>query len=120
MSDHVEFGKKGEELAQAFLRNLGYKLLELNWRFGKNEIDIIAAKDDLIVIVEVKTRKSNYFSEPEVSVTKSKQKTLVRATSAYLNWHNISHETRFDIISIILTPHNHHIKHIVDAFYPTL
>jgi len=120
MSDHKELGTNGEELAQAFLRNLGYDLLELNWTFGKNEIDIIAAKDDQIVIVEVKTRKSNYFSEPEVSVTKSKQQILVRAANAYLKWHNISDETRFDIISIILTPHNHHIKHIEGAFYPTL
>ncbi|MCD4681458.1 MAG: YraN family protein [Bacteroidales bacterium] len=120
MSDHIEFGKNGEELAQAFLRNLGYDILELNWKFGKNEIDIIAAKDDLIVIVEVKTRKSNFFGEPEVSVTKSKQRILVRAANAFLRKNKISLETRFDVISIILTPHNHQIKHIEDAFYPIL
>ena len=120
MSDLKEFGTNGEELAQAFLKNLDYDLLELNWRFGKNEIDIIAAKDDQIVIVEVKTRRSNYFSEPEVSVTKAKQRILVRAANAYLRWHNIHFETRFDIISIILTPYNHYIKHIEGAFYPTI
>ena len=120
MSNNIEFGKKGEELAQAYLRNLSYKLIELNWRFGKNEIDIIAEKDDLIIVVEVKTRKSNYICEPEISVTKSKQKSIIRAANAYLRWNNISLETRFDIISIIITPSNYRIKHIEDAFYPTL
>lgn len=120
MTDNIEFGKKGEELAQAYLRNENYEIIEVNWRFGKNEIDIIAGKDDMIVVVEVKTRRSNSLCEPEISVTKSKQKSIIRSANAYLRWNNISKETRFDIISIVLTTNNHRIKHIEDAFYPTL
>lgn len=120
MSDNIELGKSGEELAQAYLRNLGYKIFEVNWTFGKNEIDIIAGKDDELVIVEVKTRRSNHLCEPEASVTKIKQKAIIRAASAYIKFHNIEYETRFDVIAIVLTHINYQIKHIERAFYPTL
>jgi putative endonuclease len=120
MSDKHELGIKGEELAQAYLRKLDYEILELNWVYGKNEIDIIARKDDELVIVEVKTRQKNQICEPEASVTKSKQRAIIRATSAYIRWHNVESETRFDVIAIILTPSNHKLKHIIGAFYPTL
>jgi putative endonuclease len=65
MAEHNELGEKGEELARNFLRKKGYKIIERNWRFGKDEIDIIAIDNDYLVIVEVKTRRSNYFAEPE-------------------------------------------------------
>ncbi|MBU0489438.1 MAG: YraN family protein, partial [Bacteroidetes bacterium] len=56
MTDKLEIGKKGEEIASAFLEKKGYKILEMNYRVGSYEVDIIAEKDDVIVIVEVKTR----------------------------------------------------------------
>jgi putative endonuclease len=79
MAEHNELGKQGEEIAQQHLSDKGYKILQCNWRFGSEEIDIIARKDNILVIVEVKTRQTNFFGEPEESVTKKKQKFLVRA-----------------------------------------
>jgi putative endonuclease len=120
MAEHNELGKLGEEMACAHLRKLGYKILDLNWHFGREEIDIIAMDGPMLVIVEVKTRASSYFGEPEFAVNRKKQRILVRAAEAYLQQKDLDVETRFDIISIVVTPEKKHLHHIDDAFYPTM
>ena len=55
MADHNELGKIGEELAEKHLRRIGYQILQRNWRFGHDELDIIARDGEWLVIVEVKT-----------------------------------------------------------------
>ena len=120
MAEHNDIGKAGEILAQKYMAEKGYKILEKNWRHGKDEIDIIATDGKVLVIAEVKTRQSNYFGEPELSVTRDKQRLLIRAANAYILRHNINMETRFDIISVMLKGEESSIHHIVDAFYPTL
>jgi putative endonuclease len=120
MAEHNETGKKGEEIAVKYLKDKGYKILETNWRLGKNEIDIIALDGKFIVIAEVKTRQSNSFGEPEIAVTREKQKSLIRSANSYVRMKHIDLEVRFDIISIILAKDKEQIHHIVDAFYPLL
>lgn len=120
MADHNELGKIGEELAIKHLRGQGFVILETNWQSGRNEIDVIARKEEMLVIVEVKTRATSYFGEPEFFVNRGKQKTLVRAAEAYIQRNDLDVETRFDIISIIITPKERTVHHIEDAFYPTL
>jgi len=120
MAEHNDLGKTGEELALAFLRSKDYSIRETNWRFGKDEIDIIAQEKDNLVIVEVKTRSSSYFGEPEIFVNKRKQQFLVRAANSYITRKNVDLETRFDIVSIIISNGKHRVHHIEDAFYPTL
>jgi putative endonuclease len=119
MAEHNNTGKKGEEMAATFLREKGMAILETNWRFGYLEADIIAKFEKTLVIIEVKTRKSNYFGEPESFVTKQKQKNLIRAANEYIERKNLDLEVRFDIISIVLNDYNA-IRHIEDAFYPLL
>lgn len=120
MAEHNELGKQGEELAVGYLREKGYVILDLNFRAGRNEIDIVARDGDTLVIVEVKARRSTFFAEPEYSVTLDKQKALIRAANSFINRKNIDLETRFDIIAILLNGQQAHINHLVDAFYPTL
>lgn len=120
MAEHNDLGNLGEEIALGHLRGKGYEIRETNWRFGKDEIDIIAEKDGFLIIVEVKTRQSNVFGEPEVFVTKQKQGFLIRATQAYLERNKIDLETRFDIVSIIISGSKRNINHLEDAFYPTI
>jgi putative endonuclease len=120
MAEHNDLGKKGEEIAAGYLEKKGYQILEKNWRQWKNEIDVIAMDGKYLVIIEVKTRQSNYFGEPETAVTRDKQRALIRAANAYVRYKNISCEVRFDILSIIVSKSSEHIHHIVDAFYPTL
>ncbi len=120
MADIHETGKKGEALAKEYLISSGFEILATNWQSNHQEIDIIAAKNDLVIIVEVKSRSSSYFGNPESSVTKQKQKMLIKAANHYLALHRLNHEVRFDIIAIIFSSGNHQINHIENAFYPVI
>ncbi len=119
MAEHNITGQKGEEMAAKFLEEKGYKILETNWRFMNLEADIIALTAKTLVIAEVKTRKSNYFGEPESFVNKQKQKNLIKTANAYIERKQLDYEVRFDIISVILNDTSS-VKHIEDAFYPLL
>ena len=119
MADHNELGKKGETIAADFLRKKGFRILELNWRHRKAEVDIIARLNDLIVVVEVKTRSGNYFGEPEAAVNRMKQKNLMYAADAFIRMKNLSCEVRFDIISIVFSADQSSVLHIEDAFSPS-
>jgi putative endonuclease len=118
MAEHNDLGKKGEEMAIAHLRSKGYTILEQNWIFRKEEIDIIATKDNSLMIVEVKTRTSAYLEMPQAAVTKAKQRSMIKAASAYIEKHNIDMETRFDVISVVCNSKWERVDHIEDAFYP--
>jgi len=120
MAEHNDLGKKGEEIAAGFLEKKGYQILEKNWRQWRNEIDLIAKDGNYLVIIEVKTRQSNYFGEPETAVTRDKQRALIRAANAYVRYKNINCEVRFDILSILISKTSEQVHHIEDAFYPTL
>jgi putative endonuclease len=120
MAEHNELGKRGEDIAAAYLEKKGYRIIEKNWRQWRNEIDLIAIDGKFLVIVEVKTRQSNFFGEPETAVTREKQRTLIRAANAYIRLKNYDLEVRFDIVSIILTMNSQQIHHLEDAFYPIL
>ena len=120
MAEHNDLGRLGEEIALKYLHDKGYEIRATNWRFGKDEIDIIAEKEKFLVIVEVKTRRSSVFGEPEVFVNANKQRFLIRATQVYIEKNEINLEARFDIISIILNANTKQVNHIEDAFYPIL
>ncbi len=114
-------GNLGESLAYDFLVEKGYKILERNYVWRKNEIDIIAEdeKERQIVFIEVKTRNTDYFIQPFEAVDLKKQKAIIKVANAYIRSLNIDLEARFDIISIIQTKdETPSIEHIVGAFEP--
>jgi putative endonuclease len=118
MSDHNELGKLGEQIAYDFLIDEGYKILDRNWFFQKAEIDIVAQKESgTLVIVEVKTRTSNFVGSPEEFVTKKKIKLLVMAANEYVISKKMNVEVRFDIIAIVKNSKYQHVDHIENAFY---
>ena len=82
------------------------------------EIDVIAEDNDELVFVEVKTRSSNQFGEPEDAVDYKKEKDLIRLADVYLENLQIEVLSRFDIISIILSDSESNITHFEDAFSP--
>ena len=108
-------GDKGEALACEFLLANHYKVLHRNWRYKHLELDIIAEKDEFLVIVEVKTANSLEFGEPQELVTPLKQKHLLAAATAYMAQSLCNLEVRFDIIAIQLSDPPQ-INHIPDAF----
>ncbi|MEW6654131.1 MAG: YraN family protein [Bacteroidota bacterium] len=96
-------GKEGENIARKFLINLGYNIIEENYQFGHGEIDIVAEDNGEIVFVEVKTRKSLEFGDPETAITKKKIAQIRKVASAYLVNNNITQQTcRIDAITILL------------------
>ena len=115
MAQHNETGKEGEEMAALHLMKNGYTLISRNFRYKKSEIDIIAQKDERIGTIG-KTRTTTFFQEPELSVTKSKQKQITKGANFYIQENDIDLDIRFDIVSITLSPFR--LNHIEDAFYP--
>lgn len=117
MAKHNEVGKEGEVWAKKYLQAKKYDILHTNWVSGKNELDIVASKDNLLIIVEVKTRSSSYFEQPKDAVTTAKIKRIVQAANDYIQQFDIDNEVRFDIISIIKkSDGTFTIEHIKDAF----
>lgn len=117
MADHNEFGKIAEDLAVDFLVKAEYKILARNFRYLKAEIDIIAEKEDQIIIIEVKARNTDAFLEPQEAVNKKKIKLLISAANYFVEENNIDKEVRFDIISVLPNQQKTlEIHHIIDAF----
>ncbi len=115
LSEHILFGRKGEKLARLYLLNKGYTILEKNYVIKNLEIDIIAEKDDEIVFVEVKTRKSNEFVNPEDAVDTQKERNLLNASDLYMQKFELDLFYRIDLISIVLNDKEFTINHFENA-----
>ena len=120
MAEHNILGEKGEQLAVDYLIQQGYKIIATNWRLHKYELDILAQQGDELVVVEVKTRTTAFFGNPEEAVTLAKQKHLVNGANCYIETYEIDLDCRFDVIAIILNKNKQEITHFKDAFYPEL
>ena len=71
-----DVGRAGEELAREYLASIGYEILGCNLRLCRREVDILARDGDVLVVVEVKTRRSTAFGRPEEQITADKLRTL--------------------------------------------
>ncbi len=117
MAQHNELGKKGEQLAVDFLLKNNYDIIERNYRFDKAEVDIIARKDEILAIIEVKTRSTADFGDPQDFVKPKQIKNLVKAVDEYVTVNDLDVEVRFDIIAIVKQGNNFDIEHLENAFY---
>ncbi|PUZ20135.1 putative endonuclease [Chitinophaga costaii] len=118
MAFHLDFGKKGEEIAAAFLERAGYTLLHHNWKAQRWEIDLIARHHNLLVFVEVKTRTASQFAWPESAVHHKKRQHLEAAAELFLDTFPEPYaDIRFDIIAITFTDAaQYELLHFEDAF----
>jgi len=117
MAQHNELGKKGEQLAVDYLLNKGYKIIERNYRFDKAEVDIIAQENDTLAIIEVKTRSTTDFGNPQDFVKLKQIQRLVKAVDEYVTVNALDVEVRFDIIAIVKNGKTYEIEHLENAFY---
>ncbi len=115
MAEHNDLGRTGEDVAVAYLFGKGYRIWERNWKSGHKELDIIAEKDGLLVIVEVKTRRDERYGKPEDAVNLRKIKLTVLAAESYVRSHKLDMPIRFDIISVL--GKEREVTHIKDAFH---
>ncbi len=117
MAEHNELGKLGEEKAVEYLQRNGYEILETNWTFQKAEVDIIAQKNSILAVVEVKTRSSVEFGLPQDFVKPKKIQLLVKAVNQYVISNELDVEVRFDIIAVHKKANDFEIEHIEEAFF---
>ena len=116
MSKNKELGLEGEQIAANYLRKGGWDILEMNYRYSRSEIDLIASKGEIIIFVEVKTRTNTAFGLPEHFVDEKKAENIMLGAAHYIHKINWKGNIRFDIISIIKKGSTE-IKHFEDAFY---
>lgn len=110
---HLELGRRGEELAAAYLLQAGYRIVAANFALsvGRNrvgaiitvEIDLVAYDVDILCFIEVKTRGSDWFAEPQVNVDRRKQRQIARAARAYRRMFDLGSEPfRYDVVTVVL------------------
>ncbi|MEC5144673.1 YraN family protein [Chitinophaga sp. 212800010-3] len=116
MENHISLGKQGEIIARAYVAQY-CKILHVNWKSGKREIDIIAEKNGHLFFIEVKTRNTNRFGWPEEAVNGRKQEHIRSVATDYLHHFNLSPATiRFDIIAITFQEKEYELVHFRDVF----
>lgn len=120
MVSQKEIGEIAEGHARQHILKLGYKILDINWRYGHLELDIVARDGEQLVIVEVKSRNGIRYEHPTEAVTNVKIKRIVEATEGYIFEKGLELETRFDVITVIFFGQNFELEHFKDAFYPTM
>ena len=119
MALHNDFGHWGEEVAADYLRSQGYTILHRNYRVGHRDLDIVALRDDVLVFVEVKTRRDSTLVDAELAVDGRKIQSVSIAANSYIKRFNISALIRFDVITVVGSPSGtYRINHIEDAFLP--
>jgi putative endonuclease len=99
---NLETGRRGEELAIAYLEKHGFSVIEKNWRYSRFEIDVIASKNEMLHFIEVKTRRSFDYGLPEESVSFKKINNLLKAGAQYQYQHREWERVQYNILSIIL------------------
>ena len=100
MTDKIETGGIGENLAAEFLQRQGFTVVARNYRWKKAEIDLIAQRENWLIFVEVKTRSSNAFGEPESFVSDFQRKLIYEAAEEYIFNTDWQGNIRFDIVSV--------------------
>jgi putative endonuclease len=98
-------GSRGETLAAQRLSSLGYTIRDRNWRCAVGELDIVAEKDDVLIFVEVRTRRGDRFGTPEESITPAKRAKLIEVAQTYLDEHSESDRNwRIDVVAVDIGP----------------
>lgn len=112
MAKHNQLGERGEDKAINYLMQRGYRILDRNWRLGHLELDIVCTRENMLVIVEVKTRTSSEVS-PEEVLNLQKRRHLRSAADAYIKAKGLKMEVRFDLM--LITGEQLDIEYVMEA-----
>ena len=102
MNYNQNIGVKGEALAEIFLIDKGFTIIERNWRYKQLEVDIIASRSDRLHFFEIKTRTSDKYGKPEESISKQKMNNLKNAAEEYQYLHPEWKYVQFDAVAITI------------------
>lgn len=113
-----ETGRRGEEIALAWLSARGLRLLDRNWRGGHKELDLVMESSDRVHVVEVKTMTPPLQIQPYEKVDARKQALLMAAASRYIVEKHVRKEVQFDVVSVVLGEDGPAVEYIPEAFIP--
>jgi putative endonuclease len=114
-----DIGRLGEDIAEDYLKDYGYEIIEKNFMCKIGELDIIARDNSHIVFIEVKTRNGTHFGMPSEAVTASKQFKIYKTAQFYIMRKKLYKlNFRFDVVEVILnaTNNKHYVRVIKNAF----
>jgi putative endonuclease len=119
LTPEAALGRRGEDFAHRYLRNIGMTVLARNYRpgGGEAEVDIVARDGDKLVFVEVKSRSSADYGSPDRQIDEAKRRNITRAARSYaaragIGWSQV----RFDVVSVLFTEPPS-VIHQQDAFF---
>ena len=116
-TDRIQTGKLGEDIAVDYLKNEGYRIIERNYRCVFGEIDIVATDRDVIVFVEVRSRRSAKYGYPQESVGLNKKMKVSKIALNYIKEKQFQDcRARFDVVAIKILPEGNEVKLIKNAF----
>lgn len=119
MSFNIERGRQGEQAAAEYLLEHGFEILHRNWRSGHYELDIVAVRDGVLHVVEVKCRKKDSLTAPEEALTPAKQRSLLRAAAGYAALYRIESDVRIDLVAVEMDENSEfEIRYVPDAVIP--
>ncbi|MBW1614719.1 MAG: YraN family protein [Deltaproteobacteria bacterium] len=115
--ERITLGRFGEDLARERLKDCGYRILTTNYRCPLGEIDVIARDNDVLVFVEIKTRKNKSPGRVKEAVNTKKQRQISKVALAYMKSHNLwGSKARFDVVAVGLLDGKNEIEIIKNAF----
>jgi putative endonuclease len=110
-------GELGERIAERWLRERGWRVMQRRFRSGHRDIDLVVERDGVVAFVEVKARRTEEFGGPIEAVNWRKQKELGRSARVWVDRHGRAAEAyRFDVIGVLVAGSTVRIRHVPNAF----
>ena len=111
------FGELGERIAERWLRERGWRVVQRRFRSGHRDIDLVVEQEGVVAFVEVKARRGSRFGDPVEAVNWRKQKELGRSARVWIARHGRGDDAyRFDVVGVLVTGSRVRVRHVEGAF----
>ena len=110
-------GELGERIAERWLRERGWRVMQRRFRTGHRDIDLVVEREGMVAFVEVKARRGGLFGDPVAAVNWRKQKELGRSARVWVSRHGRAGESyRFDVVGVLVGGASVRVRHVEGAF----
>jgi putative endonuclease len=110
-------GEEGERIAEAWLRQRGWRILDRRFRSGHRDLDLVAEREGVVAFVEVKARRGKSFGHPVEAVNWRKQRELTRSAAVWIARFGSSKQVfRFDVVGVLMDESGARVRYVENAF----